>query len=155
MAEIFYSMCFFYHRVVTRQIYKTVCPYVGSSVRWSVRPSTSRSVGPSICPYIMFDRLPLSFESTRRSDERRNRPAARDRKTIIDPRHHPLNAIWHRRNSKSESKQHQSQNADVILDALTSFSMRWRHSRYTCAILDVLAAFSMRWRHSQYTPLFE
>ena len=30
---------------------------------------------------------------------------------------------------KSESKQHQSKNAVVILDALAPFSMRWRHSR--------------------------
>ena len=35
-----------------RQIYKTVCPYVGPSVHWFVRLSASRSVGPSICPYI-------------------------------------------------------------------------------------------------------
>ena len=116
-----------------------------------VRPSTSRSVGPSICPYItLFDRLPLNFESTRRGDERRNRPAARDRKTIIDPRRHPRHstrfgieatANWNRNNINPK-------NTDVILDALAPFSMHWRHSHCAGAILDALAPFSMPWCHS-------
>ena len=38
---------------------------------------------------LLFKRLMLRSESTRRGDGRRNRPAARDRTTIIDPGRHP------------------------------------------------------------------
>ena len=61
---------------------------------------------------------------------------------------HPPNAIQHRGNIKSESKQHQSKNADVILDALAPFSMRWRHSRCAVVILDLLTPFLMRFHPS-------
>ena len=44
--------------------------------------------------------------------------AARDRAGTIDPKPYPLNTIQHRVNTKSESE-HQSKNADLILDTLT------------------------------------
>ena len=84
---------------------------------------------------------------------RRKRPAAQDRTTTTDPMRDQLNTIWHWVNTKSASKQHQSKNADVILDTLTSFSIRWCHSRYTDVILDTLTSLLMRWRHSRYTDM--
>ena len=61
--------------------------------------------------------------------------------TTTGPKRHQLNTIWHRVNTKSASKQHQSKNADVILDTLTLFSIRWCHSRYTDVIRNTLAPF--------------
>ena len=84
---------------------------------------------------------------------RRKRPAAQDRTTTTGPKRHQLNTIWHRVNTKSASKQNQSKNADVILDTLTSFSIRLCHSQYTDVILDMLTSLLMRWRHSRYTDM--
>ena len=84
---------------------------------------------------------------------KRKRPAAQDRTVTTGPKSHQLNTIWHRVNTKSASKQHQSKKADVILDTLTSFSIRWCHSRYTDVILDTLTSLLMRWRHSRYADM--
>ena len=73
--------------------------------------------------------------------------------TTTGPKRHQLNTIWHRVNTKLTSKQHQSMNADVILDTLTSFLIRWCHSRYTDVILDTLTSLLMRWRHSRYANM--
>ena len=63
-------------------------------------------------------------KSTGHGDGKRNRPAARNRTTIIDPRRRLLKTIRRRGNSKSESKQHSRS--------------KQRHSRFAGVNFDAL-----------------
>ena len=104
----------------------------GVSICQSVRPSGFRS---RFCFLAFYERHTCyAPKSTRRGDGRRNRPAARVRTSIIDPRRHLLNTIRRRGNRKSESKQHSRS--------------KQRYSRYAGAILDTLTPFLMRRHHS-------